>query len=150
MKLLGASLWHCQPSLSFWPEQFLAVVSLVYSYHKLHQVPFLPHPAARNNPWVCARVYKISLQHTMRFFSSSKNWISSNFFISTLSVLFFPSLKRSLTASFVSLCIGIDIRGNVLETEVSLCSLLGLFCDSMFPNFKIAGNFASKRKHISA
>ena len=65
MKPLGASLWHC---LSFWPEQLLAVVSLVYSYHKLHQVPFLPHPAARNNPWVCARVYKISLQHAMRFF----------------------------------------------------------------------------------
>ena len=58
MKPLGSSLWHCQPSLSCWPEQFLAVVSLVYSYHKLHQVPFLPHHAARNIPWVCATVYK--------------------------------------------------------------------------------------------
>ena len=63
MKPLGASLWHCQPSLSFWPEQFLAVVSLVYSYYKLHQVPFLPHPVARNNPWVCDTVYMTSLLH---------------------------------------------------------------------------------------
>ena len=63
----------------------------------------------------------------MRFFSSSKNWISSNFFISTLSAFFFLSLKVSLTASFVSLRIGIANRGKVLETEVSLCSLLGLF-----------------------
>ena len=137
MKPLGTSLWHCQPSLSFWPEQFLAVVALVYSCHKLHQVPFLPHPAARNNPWVCATVYKISLQHAMRFFSSSKNLISSNIFISTLSAFFFPSLKRSLTASFVSLCIGIAIRGNVLETEVSLCSLLGLFATPCFQILKL-------------
>ena len=35
VKPLGASLWHCQPGLSSWPEQFFASVSLVYNYYKL-------------------------------------------------------------------------------------------------------------------
>ena len=63
-KILGhGEHGHRGPGLSSWPEQFLAFVSLVYNYYKLRQVPFLPHPAARNKLWVCATVCKISLQH---------------------------------------------------------------------------------------
>ena len=41
MKPLGASLWHCQPGLSSWPEEFLAFASLFYNHYKLRQVPLL-------------------------------------------------------------------------------------------------------------